>query len=76
MKKPFVVPIFSRGELEFRYDDNEVCIYGTADGLKKLAELCLLLVKNGTEGAHVHIEDYDVLTKKSLKGTIAFFQKG
>jgi hypothetical protein len=62
MGQEFRKPDFSRKILELRFENDVVCIYGTAEGLKQLADLCLELIKNPNEG-HMHLEDYDILTK-------------
>jgi hypothetical protein len=72
MAKNFVAPRFVDGDLEFRYDEGEVCIYATRDGLEHLIEFCQRLINN-RGNQHIHLEDYQVLTKESLRGTIAVF---
>ena len=69
----FVKPDFRKRELELRFADGVVCIYGTAAGLTKLSKLCLRLVENPNQG-HIHLEDYHVLTDKSAEGAIAIFE--
>lgn len=62
---------FADGDLEFRHDDGEMVICGTPRGLAKLAELCLRLATSGARASeHLHVEDYQVLTPGSLRGTI------
>jgi len=68
----FVKPNFTEGSVELRCKDNEVCIYGTEDGLKKIAELIYTLIEKPKQG-HIHLEDYELLTKESLIGAIAIF---
>ena len=70
----FVKPDFARGELEFRFENGEVCIYGTARGLQKLAEQCLQLIK-GPAQQHIHLETTGLLTRQSAKTSIAIFDK-
>lgn len=65
---------FSSGILEFRADEEEICIYGTTDGLRWLAQKCLALVDKG-EPNHLHLEDYEILTKESKKTVLALFKK-
>ncbi len=73
--KNFSQPSFSQGELELRCEVNEVAIYATQSGLSKLAELCAALAqKKVFESEHIHLEDYELLTPKSLKGVIAVFE--
>ncbi len=74
MKKEFIYPDFSRKDIEVRCEDNTVCIYGTANGLKKIIYLCELLIEN-PEASHQHLESHGVLTDKSLKCAIAIFEK-
>lgn len=70
-------PVFEKGSLELRFESGEVAIYGTKDGLKKLSEVCLDIVKrlerSSTE--HVHLEDMEVLTPDSLRIVIAGFSE-
>ncbi len=77
--KSFRYPDFSTGALELRYEEGEVCIYGTPQGLARLAKLCAetsdkLRKRFNTSGSeHTHLEDYEILTGDSLRGTIAVF---
>ena len=75
--KKFIRPVFDHKCIEFRYTDEEVCIYGTRKGLKKLSDLCLQLVhcEQTLKTEHIHLEDYEVLTSNSLRGTIALFDE-
>ena len=66
----FVEPDFASGELELRFENNEICIYGTVEGLKKLARLCSQLIEQPSQ-QHIHL---DSLTQRSTKGTIALFE--
>jgi hypothetical protein len=68
----FIPPSFGTGELELRYGDGEVAIYGTPQGLEKLAEFCLKLARS-PKANHIHLEDYQVLTTESLQGAVAVF---
>jgi hypothetical protein len=71
----FIPPDFQKGEVELRIEkDNEIAIYGSVDGLKKIAELINHLIGNPKVG-HVHLGDYEILTKNSLKGVIAIFDQ-
>lgn len=74
-REPFRHPDFRSGSLELRFDDNEVCIYGTKDGLMRFARICLDLAgKVATNGSdHAHLEDRDLLTSSSLRGVVAVF---
>lgn len=72
MEQRFRKPEFSKGNLELRYEDNVVCIYGTETGLRTLVDCCQRLIQDPNEG-HVHLEDYQVLTPKSENGAIAIF---
>jgi hypothetical protein len=73
MSEQFRKPIFDTRTIELRFENNEVCIYATKSGLKKIAELCETLIEN-PKRAHIHLEDYELLTKDSLYGTIAVFE--
>ena len=68
-------PSFSNSELEFRFENGVVCIYGTAKGLKAISDACLKLIKNPKEG-HIHF-DKDLslvkLTGNSKEAAIAIF---
>ncbi len=74
MFKKFKKPIFKDKNLELRYENNEICIYATKEGLKKLSDLILNLIANPKQG-HIHLEDYEMLTDKSLIGAVAIFDK-
>lgn len=71
----FEPPEFSHGrDLEFRVDNGEVCIYGTPTGLRRLSDLILRLSAH-TDGPtnHIHLDDYELLTPRSLKAVIAVY---
>lgn len=70
----FVKPNFKDKSLELRYENNEVCIYGTEEGLRKLSDLVLNLIEKPKQG-HIHLEDYEILTDRSLIGAVAIFDK-
>jgi hypothetical protein len=70
----FIRPDFSQGDLELRFENGEVCIYGSAEGLQRLAKYCLQLVGNPSE-QHTHLHNLGLLTKQSMKGAIAIFDK-
>jgi hypothetical protein len=72
MHHEFRYPDFQIKCLELRYENGVVCIYGTPEGLKKLAILCEDLVEHPGQG-HIHIEESGILTKESEKGVIAIF---
>ena len=69
----FKQPSFSEGHLELRFEDEEVCIYATRIGLEKLMAFCKQLLDNPRKG-HIHLEDYEILTRDSLKGVLAVFE--
>jgi len=70
----FKKPDFSKRGLELRFEDGVVCIYATPEGLKRFISYCNeLLDKQSKE--HIHLEDYEILTNKSLKGTVALFEQ-
>lgn len=72
MALKFVHPDFSSGDIELRFENGEVCIYATDEGLGKLISFCeALKQKRVTE--HLHLEDYSVLTEASLNGVIGKF---
>jgi ABC-type histidine transport system ATPase subunit len=74
MSGKFIKPDFSKKDLELRFENNIICIYGTSEGLKKIADLCMELVNDSNQG-HIHLEDSNVLTDNSLKGALAIFGK-
>jgi hypothetical protein len=74
--KEFTQPLFADKSLELRFENGEVCIYGTEEGFKRLSFFCAQLVnqlKNGTS-EHIHLQDYDILTPNSLPGVLAVFK--
>lgn len=75
--KPFDAPDFRPGaELEFRFDEGEVQVYGTEAGLRALAKHCDSLANDiAARPAHVHLEDYMLLTKRSLRAVLAIFRQ-
>ncbi len=75
MTRKFKKPNFERRHIELRFEDEEICIYATDVGLEKLTIFCKSLLDNPQKG-HIHLEDYEVLTKDSLRGTIAVFKSG
>jgi hypothetical protein len=71
----FIPPSFDTGQLELRYDDGEVVIYGTPEGLSRLSELCLKLARQSAskQTDHIHLEDYQFLTNASRPGVVGVF---
>jgi hypothetical protein len=71
----FQKPKFDDRSLEVIVSSHGVSIYGTKQGIKKLAELCDTLARNLPEGSsiHLHIEDYELLTPTSLPLVVACF---
>ena len=69
---PMTHPDFGDKQVELRFENREVCIYATETGLRKLIALCQSLLDRPQVG-HVHLEDHDILTDASLKGTVALF---
>lgn len=72
MTVPFRHPDFSNRNMELRFDGDEISIYATPEGLKKLIGFCNILLEDPQQG-HIHMEDYGLLTNDSLRGTIAIF---
>jgi hypothetical protein len=66
----FRKPNFRTGDLECRYENGVVCIYGTAEGLRRVAAFCQELIESPSI-SHIHLEDYPILTAESEKGAIA-----
>ena len=69
----FKKPDFRNRSLELRVENNEICIYGTKDGLHILMKLIQALIDKPQKG-HVHLEDYELLTEKSLVGVVGIFK--
>ena len=74
METEFKKPDFSKKDIELRFENNVICIYGTEYGLKKLADLCKQLIEHPNI-SHIHLESYGILTKESEKGAVAIFPK-
>ena len=74
MKTHFREPDFITKELECRFEHGTVCLYGTEEGLRRIMDLCRDLIDHPEQG-HVHLENYDLLTKESTKCAIAIFPK-
>ncbi|MEZ5358859.1 MAG: hypothetical protein R3F48_08500 [Candidatus Zixiibacteriota bacterium] len=73
MKPEFIYPLFEKGKLELRFENDIVCIYGTKEGLLKLIEVIQTLIDNPDLG-HIHLEDsQQLLTIRSRKGAVAIF---
>jgi hypothetical protein len=71
----FVAPEFKTGTVEIRAESDEVAIYGTREGLLRLATLCTELATKEIKGNadHIHLEDFELLTTKSRRATVAVF---
>jgi hypothetical protein len=72
MKQPFAEPNFADGIIEFRVEGDEIVIYATPEGLRWLAQKCLALVDAGKKD-HLHLAEYQVLTKVSRPVVLAQF---
>lgn len=70
----FVKPAFGKRKVELRYVDGEIGIYGTREGLKRLADLIQALAVNPRVD-HTHLEDYELLTEESLIGIVVVFNE-
>ena len=68
----FSKPDFTEGSVEFRYQDDEICIYATEEGLEELIFLFKNLIRKKPP-SHIHLEDYEILTNSSLKAVIGKF---
>ena len=73
MGDQFLKPDFSEGGIKLGTAEGEVYIYATEVGLRKLIDFCNLLLNNPKED-HIHLDDFGVLTKNSLKGVITLFK--
>ena len=74
MSNKFRKPDFSKKDIELRFENNVICIYGTKKGLKKIADFCFELIEHPEE-SHIHLEHYGSLTKESEIGAIAIFDR-
>jgi hypothetical protein len=74
MGDAFRRPDFRTKDVELRYENGVVCIYGTVEGLRKIAAFCQELAESPAM-SHIHLEDYPILTEESEKGAIAIFAK-
>lgn len=72
MSGDFLKPDFKKRSIETQYRNGEVNIYASKKGLEKLIEFANKLLGKPSIG-HIHLEDYEVLTKESLITTIALF---
>ena len=66
-------PDFDNGVIKLGIAEDEVYIYVTEVGLRKLIDFCNLLLTKPKED-HIHLEDFGVLTEDSLKGVLALFK--
>ena len=70
----FRKPDFKDKTLELRFENNEVCIYGTKEGLQKFSDLIIKLIAKPNQG-HIHLEDCNLLTENSLVGVLGIFER-
>lgn len=75
MGEKFRPPDFSKYDVELRFENDVVCIYGTEEGLREIIKECQFLLEN-PDIQHVHLEDTRKLTPESENGAIAIFPKG
>ncbi len=73
--KKFNIPHFTGKSLELRFENGEVCIYGTKDGLRTLSALCAQLADTSRDEMpeHIHLQDLEILTEDSMPGVVAVF---
>lgn len=77
----FIKPNFLNAKLEFRVENNIICIYGTAEGLRWFIEQCQALINNPKKFLyHSHIDRSippevvpRVLTEQSLEAIIFIY---
>ena len=78
MSFEFRAPDFTNADLELRYENDVVCIYGTADGLAQLIKRCQSLIDHPGMG-HIHLEREGcpppLLSAESEVGAVAIFEK-
>ncbi len=77
MSTKFKAPDFSSADLELRFENDVVCIYGTEPGLIQLIERCQSLIDHPGMG-HIHLErecSSPLLTAESEAGAVAIFDK-
>jgi hypothetical protein len=72
---PFRQPDFGGRHIELRCKGDEVAMYMTEAGLRRVMEFCKTLLDDPSIG-HIHLEDYELLTANSLRGAIAVFRSG
>ena len=72
MNTSFAKERASKGILEFRVEGDEIVIQGTEEGLRWLAQKCLVLVDRGKRN-HIHLEEFQVLTETSKRATLILF---
>lgn len=72
MPREFRKPNFGKRHIELRFEDEEICVYATTTGLERLMTFCKSLLDSPQQG-HIHLEDYEILTKDSLRGAVAVF---
>ena len=72
MSNNFEKPDFAHGTLELRFENDIICIYGTQEGLQRLSDLCLDLIRCPNQG-HIHLENEMDLTRNSRRGAVAIF---
>jgi hypothetical protein len=72
----FEWPNFEVHAIEVRKTGDEVAIYATKTGIEKLIALLERLRHEKTQNgsAHIHLEDYDVLTSNSLPLTLVLME--
>lgn len=75
--KRFIEPKFKGGPIEIRAGADEVAIYATPDGLRRLIKCCeeLLSRSSSKRTHHMHLEDYELISEGSSpsKVTLAVF---
>ena len=77
MSNKFRKPDFSEKDIELRFENDVVCIYGTEEGLRRIADYCCELIKHPNQG-HIHLERWcgdGPITKESEEGAIAIFNR-
>ncbi len=78
MSAAFRLPDFSSADLELRFENGIVCIYGTEAGLSQLIKRCQSLVEHPGMG-HIHLEREGcpppLLTAESEVGAVAIFDR-
>lgn len=74
MKTKFFVPNFNNGCVEIRADNDGISLYFTDHGIDRFINILMILKQNGGDN-HIHLEDFEILTKNSIPCALAVFKQ-